>query len=116
VCSAALTCGKASPFRTTGGGAAGRGRLDRGQFGQARAAPAPGRIRQLTDSALHDAEKPQTLGSRSALPFGRSRPLEDFGNLGDKARSLLDLWVTFCFHFLTGGKAGNQIEQFDLDS
>ena len=41
---------------------------------------------------------------------------ENSRNLGEKARGLLDLWVTFCFHFLTGGKAGNQIEQFDLDS
>src|SRR5208337_3176133 len=52
---------------------------------------------------------------RSALPF-RRRALQDLGNLGEKAGGLLDLWVTFCFHFLTGGKAGNQTEQFDLDS
>jgi hypothetical protein len=66
-------------------------------------------------SALHDVAKPQTLKGRSALPFC-SRPLEDFRNLWEKARGLLDLWVTFCFHFLAAGKAGNQIEQFDLDS
>ena len=42
--------------------------------------------------------------------------IENSRNLGEKARRLLDLWVTFCFYFLTGGKAGNQIEQFDLDS
>ena len=53
------------------------------------------------------------LGGSSAF-FPDS--LENSRNLGEKACGLLDLWVTFCFHFLTGGKAGNQTEQFDLDS
>ena len=56
---------------------------------------------------------------RSA-PTGNSpffpNSFENSRNLAEKARGLLDLWVTFCFHFLTSGKAGNQIEQFDLDS